>query len=102
MTPTATETRLQPRIKIDTQITYRLGSGGDMHQAELDNLSVSGACIWTQQKLYLGSRLHCRAELDVSKKPAIEFLIILVRIHPRRKGSLFGYGGIIEKPKSLD
>lgn len=90
--------RRQPRIEIDTTVRCQFENTTLFEQVILENLSESGALIWTAQTLALGSHLWCVAEADDADQDAIEFQASVVRLEPRQRGSLYGYGCTV-KPR---
>lgn len=99
MSTNTSENRLWSRIEVDSMIEIEF-EGRQRERAKLDNLSKNGACLWTSRELSVGSKLRCFA--DPSESGIIEFNATVVRLESSKRGSLFGYGCVIDAVKLPD
>lgn len=102
MSSEAAERRLKSRIKIDSEITYRLRNSNEVQQGLLEDMSDQGARIWIQTNLPAGSQIFCLIESDEPQQPAIEFKATLLRGYPQERDSMYGYGCSIDDDESSD
>lgn len=90
------ERRLNPRIDIDGDMSYKTPGSDEIRQGLLENLSLGGARIWIGQELPTDSQLILRLEADTPEEADLEFKATLLHMLPRQKELLYGYGCTIE------
>ncbi|MFO1350065.1 MAG: PilZ domain-containing protein [Gammaproteobacteria bacterium] len=105
MDTTDDDRRISSRLPINSKIHYHIKGIMADAEGELDNLSETGAMIWADQKLSIGTELQMVIESSDPAEPAIVITANIVRIHPLHKDYQFGYGCAIaraEDPQNAD
>ena len=90
------ERRLNPRIDIDSDMSYRTHGSDEIREGLLENLSLRGARIWIGQELPTESQLFFRVEAGSKDEDDLNFKATLLHMLPRQEESRFGYGCRIE------
>ena len=90
------ERRLNPRIDIDSDISYKTDGSEEIRDGLLENLSLDGARIWIGQELPTESQLIFRVEAGSPDEDDLEFRATLLHMLPRQEASRYGYGCRIE------
>ncbi|MCP4410488.1 MAG: PilZ domain-containing protein [Gammaproteobacteria bacterium] len=86
------EKRSFSRIGIHARVEYRVLGHETYRQGMLENLSASGALLWTEQQLPLDSEIKISITSDETDELPINITALVVRIADAKKESRFGYG----------
>ena len=94
------EKRSFSRIGINSRVEYRVAGEESYGRGLLDNISASGALLWVDQQLSLGTRIEITVKSDETGELPIKITAVVVRIADAKKEYRFGYGCQIENTEN--
>lgn len=84
--------RIAPREKLDCEVYY-IAAGTDRQCAGiLDNVSATGALVWVEHELVIGSKMVLSVEPEYPDEPPVFMDVRVVRLLGEQREGRLGYG----------
>jgi hypothetical protein len=97
MATEAVEKRAFARTPINSPVEYWIGDNETRYIGILDNLSATGALLWTGQPLPVGSHISLAIKSEEPEEPPIQLAAVVIRVNAEQRQALFGHGCQVEE-----